>query len=239
MEIARRQMNRWTKAQEYERDWWSKRKELINLAYYKTHADVLTYEIKGLLKIDNDTKILEIGSGACGILTFLKSDHRSAVDPLEHFYSTVPKFVEFRDPTVRYFDCKGEELPFDDGSFDFIIMDNVLDHCDDPFTVMKEAARVLRVGGGVFFRQNTYTVWGHFLRTILERFEVDKGHPHTFTEKQLEGYFAACSLKCLKVKGKGHFNAWRRELGSGKSREMMKALLFATQDTIISILQKE
>ncbi len=230
-------MDRWTKAQEYEQSWWDKRRDLIDLEFYRTHAGVLLDEIDGISTIEKNTRILEVGSGAAGTLTFLKSETRVAVDPLEHFYSTVPRFVEFRDPAVRYLDCKGEELPFDDKSFDFIIMNNVLDHCELPEKVLAEASRVLAMGGHIYFRQNIYSRWGLLVRKSAEYFEIDRGHPHTFTKSRLDRCFDSNFLTTLKVKRSGYFNSWRRELTSGKLKELSKALTFAPQDTVLYILR--
>ncbi len=130
--------NRWTEAQHYEKNWWLRHAEKMNLRFYEGYAEELLNEIGNYLNIVDDTVILEIGSGAAGILTFLKSKHRFAIDPLENFYATIPKFSDFRDPTVHYYSGKGEELPFERNFFDFIIMDNVLDHCDVPHKVMDD-----------------------------------------------------------------------------------------------------
>lgn len=39
--------------------------------------------------------------------------------------------------------------PFDDNSVDFILMDNVLEHLDNPMEVMNECYRILKKGGRV------------------------------------------------------------------------------------------
>lgn len=44
---------------------------------------------------------------------------------------------------------KEDELPFPDNTFDSIIMDNVLEHIDEPRQILSEAHRVL-TSGGVF-----------------------------------------------------------------------------------------
>jgi SAM-dependent methyltransferase len=43
-----------------------------------------------------------------------------------------------------------ERLPFDDGSFDGVVLKDVLEHVSDPVRLVKETRRVLRPGGRVF-----------------------------------------------------------------------------------------
>ncbi len=44
----------------------------------------------------------------------------------------------------------GEGLPFPDGCFDFVVMNQVIEHVADQFMVLREATRVVRVGGAVY-----------------------------------------------------------------------------------------
>lgn len=63
--------SRWKLAQHYELNWWKKRQGLLHSEYYKYSADeIKSYLGKENILISEDTKILEIGSGMCGILTF-------------------------------------------------------------------------------------------------------------------------------------------------------------------------
>lgn len=229
---------RWSKAQDYEKDWWNHQQNTLDLTIYQYYAEDIQQFLQGILSVNDDTYILEIGSGPVGILTFLKSSYRYALDPLEHYYSTVPAFVEFRDPHVHYHNGKGEQLPFPDAQFDFIIMDNVLDHCENPDQVMKEMTRVLKPNGIVFFRQNVYHHWGAFVRWLMEFFEIDRGHPFTFTRASLQQLLKRHNLSVVKIKRTGYFPRWKKELTSGKRMDLIKALLLVNRDRVSYVLKK-
>jgi len=231
---------RWKIAQQYEKDWWEKRSYFIDFEFYKNFAEDLLEFGKELLVINQGTVVLEIGSGAGGILTYLTdSNYRYAIDPLESFYSSVPRFVSQRDKHVKYLSAKGEDLPFEDKKFDLIIMDNVLDHCDNPEKVMKEVKRVVKDKGIIFFKQNTYHTWGQLVRFLMERFQIDKGHPFTFAKKDLLRIIHHNDLKLMKAKRSGYFFTWKKELMSSGFNNKMKAILFATRDKITYVLQKD
>lgn len=58
----------------------------------------------------------------------------------------------------------GEHLPFDDGVFEVVYSTNVLEHVQDPMTVLKEVLRVLKPGGYLqFIFPNYGSIWeGHY-----------------------------------------------------------------------------
>lgn len=231
--------DRWIEAQNYEMHWWSNRKSEIQFSFYENYATDLRNYIGSYSKINSETTILEIGSGAGGILTYLKeSKNRIAIDPLEKFYSSVEEFTRQRDVTVKYYNGIGEELPFNDSSFDLLIMDNVLDHCQNPHKVMNEAARVLRKEGHVFIKQNTYHSWGRMIRALMEIFKIDKGHPHTFSKKELKELIKKNSLSILKEKNNGYFNTWKKEFLSKNLKNILKAASFVTRDKVTYLLKK-
>lgn len=231
--------SRWALAQEYEKEWWDSRSNYIDFDFYKHFADELLRFVEDNINITSDTKILEVGSGAGGILTYLKeSNNRYAIDPLEYFYETVDEFSTQRDESVKYFTAKGENIPFEDNMFDLIIMDNVLDHCDKPTDVMKEITRVLKNNGVVYFKQNTYHMWGRFIRWLMEKFLIDRGHPFTFSKNDLKQLFVTNRLKVHKYKRTGYYLTWKKELFSKGIKEKIKAFLFVTRDKTTYLLQK-
>ncbi|GAB6283711.1 MAG: hypothetical protein STSR0008_25040 [Ignavibacterium sp.] len=231
-------LKRWEVAQEYEKNWWQDKSINIDLSFYKNFADEVLNIIHPFITIDENTKILEIGSGAAGIITHIKTKFRYAIDPLEDFYSQIKNFTDYRDKDVIYSNVRGENLPFENNTFDLIIIDNVLDHCDNPELVVFEMNRVLKLGGIIFFRQNTYHLWGKFIRALMEFQKIDRGHPHTFTKKELKKIFNEYKLLELDFKKNGYFKTWIREIKSQRIFDKIKAILFVNRDKVTVILKK-
>lgn len=229
---------RWNEAQKYEKKWWDSKKKEIITTFYANFAEKLIDDLDGILEIKLDTSVLEIGSGAAGTITYINSNVKYAIDPLEYYYSTIEAFTKNRDSRVKYFTAKGEELPFESEKFDLIIIDNVLDHCSDPMKVISEMRRTLKKGGIIYFRQNTYHIWGLFVRTLMEKISFDKGHPFTFTKKYLENQFLSNNFSILKFTHYGYFSTWKKEFFTLKVKEIAKALLFATRDKTLFVLRR-
>ena len=106
-----------------------------------------------------DHAMLDLGAGAG------TSDVRS----LKHHFARVcgvdvdPRVVH--NPTLhegKLIQPDGR-IPYDDATFDFAIADYVFEHLDDPVPVLREAARVLKPGGRLYFR--TLNRW-HYLSII-------------------------------------------------------------------------
>lgn len=228
---------RWDLAQDYERNWWKARQSEIDFSFYKYYADELKTSLTNYININNETTILEVGSGAGGIVTFLKdSNNRYAIDPLEDFYSSVTSFKEQRDKNVKYQNAVGEEIPFEDKIFDLVIMDNVLDHCEKPQRVMNEVKRVLKNNGVIYFKQNTYHFWGSTIRFFMEKFLIDKGHPHTFSKSKLLNLINDSNLKVVKTSRSGYLKTWLREIKSSNLIDKIKAILFVSRDKVTYII---
>jgi len=185
-------VERWREAQQYEQAFWQRLGEDIeagtreHLDWYQWRADRLEDRLNGTGVVCGPAiKVLEIGSGPIGIVNFLTWGHRYAIDPLEHFYRTKPALVALRQSGVTYLDGTGERLPFDDGTFGLVIIDNVIDHTSAPAIVLQEISRVLADDGTLYLSVNVHTRWGALLHECLAGLHIDKGHPHTFTSETL------------------------------------------------------
>ncbi len=235
MSILKRK-TRWKIAQEYELRWWTNYNDTIE--WYKIFSDEIIYKTSPYIKINKNTVILEIGSGAAGGITFLNSDYKYAIDPLEYFFCNNDSWSKLRDKNVKYFTGIGEDLPFNDNYFDLIIIDNVLDHCENPCEVLNEINRTIKYNGIIFFRQNVYNKWGYFLRLIMEIFMIDKGHPFTFTKHYLDENFEQRSWEIKYLEENSYFNTWIENIDNLSFKGIIQTFLFIIRNRTLFILKK-
>jgi ubiquinone/menaquinone biosynthesis C-methylase UbiE len=187
---------RWQEAQAYEQSYWAKLADKIasgstgQLGWYSWKASLMEKHLSSYLEDlkRQHGKILEIGSGPIGIVTFLNWGQCHTIDPLEEYYKSNSTLCKLRNSSVRYGAGSGEKLPFDAGNFSLVILDNVLDHVHAATGVLKEIHRVLEKGGLLYLAVNIHIPWGAFLHRILSRLRIDRGHPYTFTHETIREF---------------------------------------------------
>ena len=119
-------------------------------------------------RITADARVLEVGSGAHGLIFFFGAQRGIGVDPLAHHYVKLFPAWQRRVATVSAY---GEALPFPDNSFDVVLSDDVLDYSEDPAAIIAEMARVLAPFGALYFTVNIcHPVWnaGRMLREVAD-----------------------------------------------------------------------
>ena len=153
--------------------------------------------------IPPDARVLEVGSGAHGLIFFFEGAERIGVDPLaDHYRKLFPAWQE----RARTIAAGGEQLPFDDLSFDVVLSDNVVDHAENPRRILEEITRVLKPGGLLYFTVNVhhpFYLWAATLhagwRALGVPFEISPFADHTvhFTPDAARRLFAGLSLRIL------------------------------------------
>jgi len=98
-----------------------------------------------------DARVLEVGSGAHGLVFFFGTTRGVGCDPLACDYAALFPAWQHRAQTIA---AAGERLPFADASFDVVLCDNVVDHAEDPARIARELTRVLAPGGLLYFTVN-------------------------------------------------------------------------------------
>ena len=103
--------------------------------------------------ISDSDCVLEVGSGAHGLIFGFANKVRVGVDPLAADYKRIfPKWQSAAATAAAI----GEELPFADASFDIVLSDNVIDHAEQPLKIIDEIVRVMKPGGILYFTVNVH-----------------------------------------------------------------------------------
>ncbi|MBN1430723.1 MAG: class I SAM-dependent methyltransferase [Anaerolineae bacterium] len=149
-----------TVRQQKERVLWDKQAlgyDGRNLKMYK-HAYDLSIQ-KTCAVLSPGQKVLEIGCGtgiiALGIAPLVESVTATDISP----QMVAVAESKARDASIHNVDfrvCDGYVLPFDDQSFDIVLLFNVLHFTREPATLLREAHRLLKPGGYVVGATDCY-----------------------------------------------------------------------------------
>ena len=239
--------SRWKEAQSYEKAFWQSLANRIkdgqkDLSWYDWSAENLMEMIKKAMPKDtpsfSSAKVLEVGSGPIGIVSFLNAAERIAIDPLCDFFSSQPELVKHRNPDVTYLTAKGESLQFEDSSFDLVIIENVIDHVQNADGVMTEIHRVLKPDAILYLTVNLHPSWGALLHEIVSRLRIDKGHPHTFTIPKIRSFLKQHGFMSLHDEWENYKTCRREDLKSSAKKDKLKGLSGLSEFLYTSVCRK-
>jgi len=117
----------------------------------RAHSAHVRAKLEAVRPIDSDARVLEVGSGAHGLVFYFGTPNAVGCDPLACDYAKLFPAWQRRARTIA---AAGERLPFADSSFDVALCDNVVDHAEGPAEIVREIARVLAPGGLLYFTVN-------------------------------------------------------------------------------------
>jgi SAM-dependent methyltransferase len=190
---------------------------------------VRSHKVRSLLEkfqpVEADARVLEVGSGAHGLIFFFGAQRGIGVDPLAHHYVTLFPAWQRRVPTVS---ACGEALPFPDNSFDVVLSDDVLDYAESPEAVIAEIARVLVPSGILYFSVNVcHPAWNGW--SMLR--EVADFHTTHISLQRARRFFRHLPLRivwethdihgtraAIRKRGEHRFRAWVKSVFYYKAR---------------------
>ena len=107
-------------------------------------------ELRTSLVGDLEGDILEIGTGTGATFPYYKEKARViAMEPDEELCAAADEAAESAAAEIEVISGVGEDLPFEEGTFDVVCASNVLCSVDSPSKTLEEFRRVLRPGGEV------------------------------------------------------------------------------------------
>ena len=148
------------------------------------HAAGVRNLLERVRPLPSDARVLEVGSGAHGLIFCFGTCRGIGVDPLARQYASL---FPLWQPKARTLAAEGERLPFRDASFEVVLCDNVVDHAAQPAAIVRELVRVVVPGGLIYFTVNFHhfvyslAAWLHAAwNGIGLRFEIGPFADHTF-----------------------------------------------------------
>ncbi len=137
--------------------------------------------------------VVEVGSGAHGLIWCWPGGRRYGVDPLASFYRR--EFAFLQEGPVESVEARGEHMPFEDASVRLILSDNVLDHARDPAQILLECQRIVEPHGALYLTFDVHhVVWGVGARLynalcdagVRLRVPAFPNHPFHFDERAVD-----------------------------------------------------
>jgi len=187
---------RWSTAQKHEVEFqkhWNDSEQTIE--YIKEYWEKYRYlnQIEKYINLADSSKILDIDSGAFGVLRIIPRGDRYGIDPLMDFYRS-----KYRLPKdITWASGVGENIPFKADFFDLIFCVNVLDHTSNPNEVLNEIKRVLNPKGNFILTVNCH---GVIPKIYMQIFSIkDVMHPYHFSVNFVKNYLKIFGFGIKKV----------------------------------------
>ena len=137
--------------------------EARTMAFMARRSAEIRARLEAVRPIAHDAHVLEVGSGAHGLIFHFGTENGVGVDPLaDHYRELFPAWQHL----AKTIAAPGEALPFPDASFDVVLCDNVVDHAENPRLILAEIVRVMKSGALLFFELNIHHPLYHAAATL-------------------------------------------------------------------------
>jgi ubiquinone/menaquinone biosynthesis C-methylase UbiE len=130
----------------YEQAGW----EAIAGRFYELWSPITSQAIEGLLDaahVGRGSRVLDVGTGAGDAAG--RALGRGAEATGIDVAAAMVEIAARRNPQATFVQASATELPFDDGSFDAVVGNNVIQHVGEPQRAARECERVLVPGGRI------------------------------------------------------------------------------------------
>lgn len=171
----------------------------------KRSKDLPTLKLRYLLELlkkrkKKDANLLEVGCGSGRILSSIREQDANisltGIDISKSQIQLAKKDNKQND--ITFIHANGEQLPFKNESFDYVIIMDVLEHVDNPKEFMKEITRVIKKNGKLYLFCPAEAQGIYWLsKKIFRRHLLEKtcGHIQQYTMKDIDNYVLSQGLK--------------------------------------------
>lgn len=172
-----------------------------------------------------EARIMDVGSGFGDLLLVLKEIGYKNLFTADA-ENNAEAIFETNGINFTKFDATKDKFPFPEGFFDVVICSHILEHLPNPFNLLEEVHRILRVGGLLFVMVPDW-------KKHPSEFYDDPTHVHPYTKSSVARVLGRVEFNSITVKSHGCF----RGLGRIKAWRFWKGALY-TGEHIIGIAKK-
>ena len=175
----------------------------LRMGDWGTNAIVNCYRAYLNKYVQSNAKILDFGTGVGWPAYWIEEREYSiiGVDASSKMIELANQAKEkFKDSKIEFLCANGENLPFDDNTFDAVVMDRVLEFTENPEAVINELSRVLKQGGlllaGITNWQNAFgRAWGGFIDGKRVLYPKRESKIIQMPDNQVVFKYRCCSLE--------------------------------------------
>ena len=135
----------------YAEAWWDGSQKFLRLLHNIVPPRMKHFS--GVVGSWEGKKVLDIGCGG-GFMSeaMAKLGARvTGIDPAADAIAAAKAHSADTGLSIEYYVARGEDLPFSNDTFDYVVCVDVIEHVEDYHCMLDEIARVLRPGGIFFF----------------------------------------------------------------------------------------
>ncbi|HUJ80542.1 MAG TPA: class I SAM-dependent methyltransferase [Candidatus Acidoferrales bacterium] len=202
--------SRWQEAQENELAIWQRTVNDVTDVFAEIAEAAALVRFGKNHGLAGAAAVVELGIGpmSIGWAAFAAPTRAIGVDPLPRLTiatgdDNVDRFVANLQQRTDFLQADAtRQLPLDDGSFDLIVCDNVVDHTQDPKAILAEGRRIVRSDGRLLFGVNVFSIigrlkWRQVTCRLHPRYPNVLCHPHSFLEGDLGGLLSSAGWEML------------------------------------------
>lgn len=182
------------------------------LLRFATHVDKslnwgreIVRETCGEVNLNDRSVIVDVGAGLGYDLALVKDQYPSATYHAIDYREDHRAHFEQQGIIFHAVDIETNALPLSSASVDFVIINQVLEHCKEIFRIIHEVSRVLRVGGHVLIGvPNLASMHNRILLAIGRQptcIQIGSAHIRGFTHVGIESFILSTAPRVFtKVK---------------------------------------
>ena len=137
------------------------------------YTDTYTSRCKIFRQIPYGSKVLEIGSGDGRLANILSIRKKCRVFCVEKDFK-MARIGNNKCVEILNIDIEGAELPYETGSFDCIVLGNVLEHFKEPSKILTDLKKSLSDKGFIIYSVPNIVNWYSRLTILSGKFEYSE-----------------------------------------------------------------